>query len=108
MKRKYPEQGRNHMGTKTLINQNDRKLYLANPKNWKLLFAAEPLRLLQLKGTDFVKVQLKTCDHPLSADIYQTLAIRKLAGLDENNEYVISGLPQDEMSVIEYLREIEF
>lgn len=96
------------MKSKTLINQQDRKLYLANPNNWKLLYEAGPIRLLQLKGTQFVKVQLKTSDSPLFTSVYQTLAIRQLVQEDTESEIMLSAFPQDEMSVIEYLREIEF
>lgn len=93
------------MGKKTLTNNEERKLYIENQRNWKVISEVKSIRISVLLKTPFAKIEVKTYNNPMN-NVYQILAIRNYT--IQNNEFIFSAFPQDTDSIVQYLRENNF
>ncbi|MFH2116738.1 MAG: hypothetical protein ABII85_01700 [Bacillota bacterium] len=93
------------MPDKILKNNNDRKLYVQNPKNWVAISELNSIRVSVLKNTNFAKIECSTFNSPMNNQ-YQLLAIRNFE--IKEGKIIYSAYPQDTDSIVQYLREINF
>jgi hypothetical protein len=92
---------------KTLKNDHDRKLFIDNPGNWEIIRDHGLTRILQLKTTRIIKVQLKTAETNRLHVGYQDIVYREIIDIN-NDEILVSSFPLDERAIILYLKQIKF
>lgn len=91
---------------KKLRNDYSRQLYIENPENWTTLKDYGLVRIILLKETKIVKIQLKTADAPGLFTGYQDIATRELVSNDK--ELSVMVFPLNDKTIIQYLKDIKF